>query len=150
VGGYFGPYLKFSGFDGLEIQGKTQAPTVILIDGIRQQIRILEVTGLPAQAHEISEVLTHHFGRGKPRNISVVSTGPAAKHALIGCLNFSWYDAKRSKTRLKQAGRGGLGLYCRQGPEGDCRPVGYVTTATNNPWTRQPSRRWPDSTPRRS
>ena len=109
VGGYFGPYLKFSGFDALEIQGKTQVPTVIFIDGISQQVQILEVTGLPAEAHEISEVLTNHFGQGKPRNISVVSTGPGAKHTLIGCLNFSWYDAKRSKARLKQAGRGGMG-----------------------------------------
>ncbi len=47
VGGYFGPYLKFSGFDALEIQGKTGVPTIILIDGITQKIQILEVTGLP-------------------------------------------------------------------------------------------------------
>ncbi len=55
VGGFFGPYLKFSGFDALEIQGKTDVPTVIFIDGISQQIQILEVTGLPEEAHEISE-----------------------------------------------------------------------------------------------
>ena len=134
VGGYFGPYLKFSGFDGLEIQGKTQVPTVILIDGISQQIRILEVTGLPSEAHEISEVLTHHFGQGKPRNISVVSTGPAAKHTLIGCLNFSWYDAKRSKTRLKQAGRGGLGtVFADKGLKAIVARWDTVTAATNNP-----------------
>ena len=105
VGGYFGPYLKFSGFDALEIQGKTEVPTVLLIDGISQQIRILEASGLPEEAHEISEILTNHFGQGRPRNISVVSTGPGAKHSFIGCLNFSWYDAKRSRIRLKQAGR---------------------------------------------
>jgi len=134
VGGYFGPYLKFSGFDALEIQGKTQVPTVILIDGISQQIRILEVTGLPSEAHEISELLTHHFGRGKPRNISVVSTGPAAKHTLIGCLNFSWYDAKRSKTRLKQAGRGGMGtVFADKGLQAIVARWDTVTAATNNP-----------------
>ena len=134
VGGYFGPYLKFSGFDGLEIQGKTQVPTVILIDGISQQIRILEVTGLPSEAHEISELLTQHFGQGKPRNISVVSTGPAAKHTLIGCLNFSWYDAKRSKTRLKQAGRGGMGtVFADKGLQAIVARWDTVTAATNNP-----------------
>ena len=134
VGGYFGPYLKFSGFDALEIQGKTQVPTVILINGISQQIRILEVTGLPSEAHEISELLTHHFGRGKPRNISVVSTGPAAKHTLIGCLNFSWYDAKRSKTRLKQAGRGGMGtVFADKGLQAIVARWDTVTAATNNP-----------------
>ena len=134
VGGYFGPYLKFSGFDALEIQGKTQVPTVILIDGISQQVRILEVTGLPSEAHEISEVLTHHFGQGRPRNISVVSTGPGAKHTLIGCLNFSWYDAKRSKIRLKQAGRGGLGtVFADKGLKAIVARWDTVTAATNNP-----------------
>jgi aldehyde:ferredoxin oxidoreductase len=134
VGGYFGPYLKFSGFDAMEIQGKTATPTVILIDGISQEIRILEVTGLPAEAHEISQVLTEQFGRGKPRNISVVSTGPGAKHTLIGCLNFSWYDAKRAKTRLKQAGRGGLGtVFADKGLKAVVARWETVTVATNNP-----------------
>jgi aldehyde:ferredoxin oxidoreductase len=134
VGGYFGPYLKFSGFDAMEIQGKTAAPTVILIDGISQEIQILEVTGLPAEAHEISEVLTEQFSRGKPRNISVVSTGPGAKHTLIGCLNFSWYDAKRAKTRLKQAGRGGLGtVFAHKGLKAIVARWETVTVATNNP-----------------
>ena len=31
VGGYFGPYLKFSGFDALEIQGKASKDTVVFI-----------------------------------------------------------------------------------------------------------------------
>jgi aldehyde:ferredoxin oxidoreductase len=134
VGGYFGPYLKFSGFDGLEIQGKTEVPTVILIDGISQQIRILEVTGLPEDAHAISEILTNHFGRGKPRNISVVSTGPGAKHTLIGCLNFSWYDQKRSRSRLKQAGRGGLGtVFADKGLKAIVARWDTVAVALNNP-----------------
>jgi len=134
VGGYFGPYLKFSGFDALEIQGKTQAPTVIFIDGLSQQVQVLEVTGLPSNAHEISEILTDHFGQGKPRNISVVSTGSASKHTLIGCLNFSWYDAKRAKTRLKQAGRGGMGtVFADKGLMAIVARWDTITAATNNP-----------------
>ncbi len=134
VGGYFGPYLKFSGFDALEVQGKTEKPTVILIDGISKEVKILEVAGLPAGAHEISEVLTNHFGQGKPRSISVVSTGPGAKHTLIGCLNFSWYDAKRSKARLKQAGRGGMGtVFADKGLKAIVARWDTVTPTTNNP-----------------
>ena len=34
VGGYFGPYLKFSGFDAMEIQGKSKTPVVVFIDGV--------------------------------------------------------------------------------------------------------------------
>ncbi len=109
VGGFFGPYLKFSGFDALQVRGKAASPTVLFIDGLTSRVRILEVEGLPDEAQEMSEVLTHHFGEGKPRSISVVSTGPGARHTLIGCLNFSWYDQKRGKSRLKQAGRGGIG-----------------------------------------
>jgi aldehyde:ferredoxin oxidoreductase len=134
VGGFFGPYLKFSGFDALEIQGKADVPTVLFIDGIDKQIRILEVTGLPEGAHAISEVLTDHFGQGKPRNISVVSTGPGAKHTLIGLLNFSWYDPKRSRARLKQAGRGGLGtVFANKGLKAIVARWDTVTLAMNDP-----------------
>jgi aldehyde:ferredoxin oxidoreductase len=134
VGGFFGPYLKFSGFDALEIQGKTDVPTVIFIDGISGQIQILEVTGLPEGAHEISAILTNHFGQGKPRNISVVSTGPGAKHTLIGLLNFSWYDPKRSRARLKQAGRGGLGtVFANKGLKAIVARWDSVTLAMNDP-----------------
>ncbi len=47
------------------------------------------------------------------RNIGVVSSGSAAEHSLIGMLNFSFYDSKRKKVRLKQAGRGGIGTVFR-------------------------------------
>ncbi len=134
VGGFFGPYLKFSGFDAMEIRGKTDAPTVIFIDGINKQVKILEVTGLPEGAHEISNVLTDYFGQGKPRSISVVSTGPGAKQSLIGLLNFSWYDPKRSRARLKQAGRGGLGtVFADKGLKAIVARWDTVTLALNDP-----------------
>jgi len=69
VGGYFGPYLKFSGFDALEIQGKSKVPAIIFIDGIEEQVQILEAAGLPEGAHEISALLTDYFGR-ESRGIS--------------------------------------------------------------------------------
>ena len=109
VGGYFGPYLKFSGFDALQIQGKTSQDTVIYIDGIEGQIQILEANGLPDNAYALSDLLTGHFSGDKPRSISVVSAGPGARNTRMGCLNFTWYDAKRKRARYKQAGRGGIG-----------------------------------------
>ena len=107
VGGYFGPYLKFSGFDAMEVKGKTQRDILIFIDGIEEKIQIFKTSGLPDESYDLSAILTDHFGKGKPRNISVVSTGPGAKNTLIGCLNFTWYDLKRKRARYKQAGRGG-------------------------------------------
>jgi aldehyde:ferredoxin oxidoreductase len=134
VGGFFGPYLKFSGFDALEITGKTTVPTVLFVDGIQKQIKIMEVEGLPSEAHAISESLTTYFGAGKPRNISVVSTGPGAKNTLIGCLNFSWFDPKRSRSRLKQAGRGGLGtVFADKGLKAIVARWDTVNVALNDP-----------------
>ncbi len=134
VGGYFGPYLKFSGFDALQIQGKASQDTVIFIDGINQQIQILDATGLPENAYELSAALTDHFAEGKPRNISVVSAGPGAKNSLIGCLNFTWYDAKRKRARYKQAGRGGIGtVFADKGLKALVVNWDTVTADTNNP-----------------
>ena len=134
VGGYFGPYLKFSGFDAMEIQGKTSSEVVIFIDGINQSIQIFETTGLPDDAYELSRMLTDHFAEGKPRNISVVSAGPGAKNTLIGCLNFTWYDVKRKRARYKQAGRGGIGtVFADKGIKALVARWDTVTADTNNP-----------------
>jgi len=134
VGGYFGPYLKFAGFDALEVQGKALGNVVIFIDGIDGKVQILETSGLPDDSYETSAVLTKHFGKEKPRNISVVSTGPGAKHTLIGCLNFTWYDAKRKQTRYKQAGRGGIGtVFADKGIKAIVVRWDAVTVNTNNP-----------------
>ena len=134
VGGYFGPYLKFSGFDAMQIQGKTSRETVVFIDGINQKIQMLDATGLPQTAYELSAVLTDHFADGKPRNISVVSAGPGAKNTLIGCLNFTWYDVKRKRARYKQAGRGGIGtVFADKGLKALVVRWDTVTADTNMP-----------------
>ena len=134
VGGYFGPYLKFSGFDAMQIQGKASRDTVIFIDGIDGQIQILDADGLPENAYELSSVLTDHFADGKPRSISVVSAGPGARNTLIGCLNFTWYDPKRKRARYKQAGRGGIGtVFADKGLKALVVRWDTVTADTNNP-----------------
>ena len=109
VGGYFGPYLKFSGFDALQITGKRANPCIVYIDGVDQAVTIYEGRHWPDDSYALSAALTDHFSGGKRRSISVVSAGPGARHTLMGCLNFTWYDAKRKMVRYKQAGRGGIG-----------------------------------------
>jgi len=42
VGGYFAPFLKFSGWDLLEIQGKAKEDVVIFIDGNKGKVTISE------------------------------------------------------------------------------------------------------------
>ena len=84
VGGYFGPYLKFSGFDALEVCGKTETEVVIFIDGLESKIQIFEVSELPEDAYRTSAILTEHFGQESPRTISVISAGPGAKQPQPG------------------------------------------------------------------
>jgi len=115
VGGFFGPFLKFSGFDALELQGKAEKDVIIYIDGVDNTIEIFEDPGLSVDSHLLVEELTEMFAQDEKdyRNIGVVSTGAAAENSLIGMINFTFYDIKRKKIRLKQAGRGGLGTVFR-------------------------------------
>ncbi|HNX31202.1 MAG TPA: aldehyde ferredoxin oxidoreductase C-terminal domain-containing protein [Holophaga sp.] len=115
VGGYFGPLLKFSGYDGLEIQGKSDQELIVFIDGQKGLLRVETAPAEPVDSHVLAEILTHMYAEDeKDRvNISVVSAGSAAEHSLIGMLNFSWYDKRRGCIRLKQAGRGGIGTVFR-------------------------------------
>ncbi len=117
VGGYFGPFLKFSGFDALELQGKAKNDVIIVIDGVKNTVTIEEAPAEEIDSHILAEQLTEMYSDSpEPRdmkNISVISAGHAADHTMIGMLNFSWYDIKRKKCRLKQAGRGGIGTVFR-------------------------------------
>ena len=115
VGGFFGPFLKFSGFDAVEIQGKASKDVIVFIDGINHKVEIFEAPDEATDSHMLVEQLTEMFADNdaEKKNIGVVSTGTAAEHSLIGMLNFSFYDSKRKKVRLKQAGRGGIGTVFR-------------------------------------
>ncbi|MBK7214852.1 MAG: aldehyde:ferredoxin oxidoreductase [Bacteroidales bacterium] len=115
VGGYFGPFLKFAGFDSLEIQGKADKDVIILVDETREVIEIYEASDEAADSHLLAEYLTETLAlHEKDRvNVAVVSAGTAADHSLIGMLNFSFFDMRRKLVRLKQAGRGGIGTVLR-------------------------------------
>ena len=117
VGGYFGPYTKFSGWDSVEIQGKADRDVIVFIDGDAGVVKILESPDDDVNTHVISERLLHAFADSEaPKDllaVSTVSSGRGAEHARIGCLNFSFFDMKRKKPRVKQAGRGGIGTVFR-------------------------------------
>ena len=117
VGGYFGPYVKFSGWDSLEIQGKADTDVIVFIDGDAGVVQILASPEEDLNTHVISERLLHAFADSEaPKDllaVSTVSSGRGAEHTRIGCLNFSFFDMKRKKPRVKQAGRGGIGTVFR-------------------------------------
>ena len=117
VGGFFGPYLKFAGFDAIEIQGKAKEDVVIFIDGEKGKIKIETAPLEETNSHLVNEQLTHMYASedtDKSRQkVSVVSAGKGAENSYWGCLNFSFYDIRRKVCRMKQAGRGGLGTVLR-------------------------------------
>ncbi len=115
VGGYAGPLLKSAGFDALEIQGIAKNEVIVVIDGPRGRITIEEAPLESPNSHQLAEQLTEMYAEdeGDRPHVSVISSGSGAQHSLIGCLNFSFYDVRRKATRLKQAGRGGIGSVLR-------------------------------------
>jgi len=135
VGGYFGPYLKFAGWDALEIQGKAKSEVVILIDGDEGKVQIEDAPQLPSETNVLVDTLAKQYANGNPQSISVVSSGPGAEHTFFGCLNFSWYDTGRKMHRYKQAGRGGIGTVLRNKKVKAIavKYSGRVTIETNGP-----------------
>ncbi len=115
VGGYFGPLLKFSGWDALELQGKAERDVILFIDGNEGVVRLEEAPLEAVDAHVLGEQLTHMYAEGEDdrRNVAVVTAGTAAEHTRLGLLNFTFYDPRRKAVRLKQAGRGGIGTVFR-------------------------------------
>lgn len=115
VGGYFAPFLKFSGFDAMEITGKAEEDVVIFVDGDTGKV-IVETAPLEhVDSHLIGAHLTRMYADDEKnqRGISVMSAGDAAEHIRYAIINASWYDVRRKEIRLKQAGRGGTGRVFR-------------------------------------
>ena len=115
VGGYFGPFLKFAGFDALTIVGKAEDDVLIMIDAASGKISIETAPEESVDSHLVAEELTEAYADSDldKKNIAVVSAGKGAEHSRMGILNFSFWDWRRNATRLKQAGRGGVGTVFR-------------------------------------
>ncbi len=115
VGGYFGPLLKFSGWDALEIQGKSDKDIIVCIDGDKGIVTIEEAPYEAVDGHVLGEQLTEMYADNEAdkRNVAVVTAGTGAENTRLGLLNFTFYDPRRKVARLKQAGRGGIGTVFR-------------------------------------
>jgi len=117
AGGYFGPYLKFSGWDAIELQGKASENVIVLVDGVAGVVRLLACPEEDVNTHVLADRLLKTFADSEaPRDlaaVSTVTTGVGAENTRMGCLNLSFFDLKRQAVRVKQAGRGGTGTVFR-------------------------------------
>lgn len=136
VGGHFGPYAKFAGWDALEIQGKSDEEVIVYIDGDKGTVQIFTAPDEEINSHIFAEELIKEFADSPDKHqfVSVVSTGSAADHVEITCLNFSFWDKRRKVARLKQAGRGGTGTVFRdKGIKAMVVKYSGLKADTNNP-----------------
>jgi aldehyde:ferredoxin oxidoreductase len=114
VGGYYGPYLKFAGWDAIELQGIADREVIVFVDGERGKVQIIEAPMDTVDTHLLTEELLELFADPKkPNLVSSVTAGTGADHTLIGCLNVSYFDLPRRLIKVKQAGRGGTGTVFR-------------------------------------
>ncbi|MCR4395020.1 MAG: aldehyde ferredoxin oxidoreductase, partial [Dehalococcoidales bacterium] len=95
-GGYFGPHLKFAGFDGVFFTGIAPNPVYVLIDNGKAEIK--DASHLWGRfTFETEQILESEYGPAA----KVVSIGPAGeKLSLVSCIITNRGDA---------AGRSGLG-----------------------------------------
>ncbi|MCD6461670.1 MAG: aldehyde:ferredoxin oxidoreductase [Thermoplasmata archaeon] len=138
VGGFFGPYLKFAGFDALEIQGKASEDVVVFIDGVEGKIVVETAPKEEVDTHLLAEQLIRMYAEDDSEHarqkVSTLTAGRGAEHSYWGILNSSFYDIRRKVARVKQAGRGGLGTVFRDKKlKGMVVRVEKITGVDNNP-----------------
>ncbi len=135
-GGFFAPFLKFSGFDALEITGKAEEDSIIVIDGNNQEIRIEKAPKEVLNTYPLAGILTKMYARDNRdrKNVSVITSGEAANHIRYAGLNISFFDPRREEVRVKQAARGGSGRIFRDKHlKGIVVRFSGLTGASNNP-----------------
>ena len=94
-GGYFGPYLKFAGFDAVFFTGISSKPTYLLLDNGKVELK--DATNLWGKdTYETEDILMAQY-----KDSRVVCIGPAGeKLSLVSCIMTNRGDA---------AGRSGIG-----------------------------------------
>jgi len=115
-GGHFGAYLKYAGFDAMEITGKAGRDVMIVINALKGEITI-EPAPAADQVFALERELVSRFtGLGYDRKDMVfLTTGIGAARTRYGSINSHYYeptkpvDGSKGLFRVKQAGRTGLG-----------------------------------------
>ncbi|MBI5484350.1 MAG: hypothetical protein HY888_07810 [Deltaproteobacteria bacterium] len=116
-GGYFGAFLKYAGFDALQITGRADTDVMIVINGLNNEVSIVDI---PAndQVFDLEHEIVARFteaGHDK-RTMAFMTTGRGAATTSFGCINSHYFDVTKPAQdgskgvwRTKQAGRTGLG-----------------------------------------
>ena len=116
-GGYFGAYLKYAGFDALQITGRANTNVMIVIDGFNDEVTVIDVTSTDQVFDLEQEIVARFTNAGyDKRTLAFMTTGKGAATTSFGCINSHYFDVTKPAQdgskgvwRTKQAGRTGLG-----------------------------------------
>jgi len=77
--------MKFSGWDAVVVTGIAKEQVMVVIDATAGEVRLETAPGEAVDSHVLAEQLTRMFGRTPNdfENVSVVSSGTGAEHALM-------------------------------------------------------------------
>jgi len=138
VGGYFFPLVKQAGFDAIAVTGKSERDAVVFIDADRGEIRLVDAPEAEFSLLAAEETIDRFKGEGKPASVAFVCAGSGARNTFFGCINSVFYDVRRKRCRVKQAGRGGLGTVMRtKGLRGIVVKCDMSGGISNNPADRE-------------
>ncbi|MEQ8161762.1 MAG: aldehyde ferredoxin oxidoreductase C-terminal domain-containing protein, partial [Smithellaceae bacterium] len=120
-GGYFGAYLKYAGFDALEVTGIAKRNVMIVINGFQGEISLIDAPPID-QVFNLEQTIIEQFVQAgyDKKNIVFLTTGMGAATTSYGCINSHYFDAAKPAQgakglfRTKQAGRTGLGSVMSQ------------------------------------
>lgn len=96
AGGFFGPNLRFAGYDGLIIEGRSDEPTYLWIDNGRVEFRsAVHLWGMNTDTCQ--EAISNEL---KQQSVQIACIGPAGEKSVrFACIISGW----------RAAGRGGAG-----------------------------------------
>ena len=120
-GGYFGAFLKYAGFDALQVTGRSSTEIILVINGFTNEVSIQEAPH-DEEAFDLEGHIAERFTAAgyEKRNIAFMSTGVGAINTTYGCINSHYFDVTKPAAdggkgvwRTKQAGRTGIGSVMR-------------------------------------
>ncbi|MBN2317691.1 MAG: hypothetical protein JXR49_01365 [Acidobacteria bacterium] len=119
-GGYFGAFLKYAGFDAMQVTGKADRFVMIVINSFTGEITIEDAPADDETFDLERDIVSRFTGLGyKKQQLAFMSTGIGAASTTYGCINSHYYDmtkpanGTRGLFRTKQAGRTGTGTVMR-------------------------------------
>ena len=115
-GGHFGAYLKYAGFDALQVTGIADRDVVIIVNAYKSEVTIEEGPS-DEEAFDLERDIAERLTSAgyDRRHIAFLSTGIGAANTNYGCINSHYFDVTkpvdghRGLFRVKQAGRTGIG-----------------------------------------